>query len=187
MSTKVGFDMKVGVEWDFGSVVIEGDRVTLVPIAYQYAEVIFAEFTDEITRYMMPATPTTIGEIEAFIRTSMEDMAGKTDLTMAILKKDDGEFLGVCGLHGKSNLRQPILGIWLKKLAHGYHYGQEAMRCLAAWARDHVEMDHMIYPCDKDNIPSRKVAEHLGGHIIRRGRIRNMSGRVLNEVVYKIE
>jgi len=30
-------------------------------------------------------------------------------------------------------------------------------------ANDNLEFDYMIYPVDKDNIPSRKIAESFGG------------------------
>jgi ribosomal-protein-alanine N-acetyltransferase len=171
---------------DFGSVSIAGDRVKLVPISPEYAEVIFEEFTDEITRYMVPATPATLQEIHVFIQSSMSKMEENIDLTLAILKKNDDEFLGVCGLHGEFNPNEPILGLWLKKSAHGHKYGQEAIKVLAEWARQNIILDYMVYPCDKDNIPSRKIAENLNGSIFRSGEVKSMSGRVLNEIAYKI-
>lgn len=44
----------------------------------------------------------------------------------------------------------------------------------------------MVYPCDKDNIPSRKIAEKLNGKIFRTGEAKGMSGKTLIEVAYKI-
>lgn len=178
--------MKTKHELDLRSVVIDGDRVKLAPISRKYSGAIFAEFTDEITRYMMPATPSGIEEVEAFIVESLDRATNGTDVTFAILQRESEAFLGVCALHGKSDPRRPILGIWLKKAAHGHHYGREAIGILIAWARDNIELDHMVYPCDVDNIPSRKIAEYWGGEIVHEGTIRNMSGRILNEVVYKI-
>jgi ribosomal-protein-alanine N-acetyltransferase len=171
---------------DFNSISIEGERIRLVPISHQYADIIFAEFTDEITRYMVPATPADIGEVESFINAGLDNMANKVDIILVILKKETEEFLGVCGLHGRSTPMQPELGIWLKKSAHGNHYGQEAIRFLVQWSKKYIVMDYMIYPCDKDNIASRKIAEHLHGSIFREGQIKTRSGSVLNEVVYKI-
>lgn len=171
---------------DFSSVTISGNRVKLVPVSPEYAEIIFKEFTDEITRYMIPATPSNIEEINVFIQSSIRNMDENIDLTLAILKKNDDEFLGVCGLHGKINPNEPVLGIWLKKSAHGHKYGQEAIKVLADWARHNVIFKHMVYPCDKDNIASRKIAENLNGSIFRTGVVKSMSGRILNEIAYKI-
>ena len=171
---------------DFSSVIISGSRIKLVPISFEYAEIIFREFTDEITRYMIPATPSKIEEVNLFIQSSIGNMHEKTDLILAILKKPDEEFLGVCGLHGIPDPEESALGIWLKKGAHGHKYGQEAIKALADWARQNIVLRHMVYPCDKENIPSRKIAESLNGSIVREGEVKSMSGRILNEVVYNI-
>lgn len=178
--------MKIRNPLDFNSIIILGSRVKLVPISAEYSKIIFQEFTDEITRYMVPATPTKIEQINDFIQSSISNMNKNIDLTLAILNKTDGEFLGVCGLHGKLNPDEPILGIWLKRSAHGHKYGQEAIKVLADWARENVIFKHMVYPCDIDNIASRKIAENLDGSIFRTGEVKSMSGRILNEVAYKI-
>lgn len=178
--------MKTKSPLNFSSVRISGDRIRLVPISPEYSEIIFKEFTDEITRYMVPAVPANIEEINVFIQSSIRDMEENIDLTLAILKKNDDEFLGVCGLHGKLEPNEPVLGIWLKKSAHGYKYGQEAIKLLADWARKNIMFNHMVYPCDIDNIASRKIAENLNGSIFRTGKVKSMSGRTLNEIAYKI-
>lgn len=171
---------------DFCSVTISCERIKLAPISAVYSEDIFKEFTDEITRYMVPATPSNIDQINDFIQSSIDSMQNNIDLTLAIVEKTNDEFLGVCGLHGRFNRNEPVLGIWLKKSAHGYKYGQEAIRALADWARHNVIFEHMVYPCDKDNVASRKIAESLGGSIFRTGEVKSMSGRTLNEIAYKI-
>lgn len=178
--------MQTRTSVQFNTVTITGDRVRLVPISEQYADIIFNEFTDEITVFMVPATPAHIDQIHDFIRASTKNMSDNTELTLAILDKDSEEFLGVCGLHGKANPDEPVLGIWLKKNAHGKRLGQEAIRLLAEWVRSNLIFNFMIYPCDRDNIPSRKIAEKLHGIIFRKGEVKSMSGRILNEVAYKI-
>lgn len=171
---------------DFNSVQIDCQRLLLVPITQVYSEVIFKEFTDEITRYMIPATPKDIREIDSFIEASIANMEQGNDIILVILDNMTREFLGVCGLHGRPNPNEPMLGIWLKKSAHGNHYGQEAIKYLADWTRKNIVHSHMIYPCDKANIASRKIAEHLGGVVFHEGQTKSMSGNVLNEVAYKV-
>jgi len=178
--------MQTRTDLRFNSVTISGNRVKLVPISDLYADTIFEEFTDEITRLMAPATPTHIDQIHDFIHSSVTNMDQNLDLTFAILDKNTEEFLGVCALHGQLSPNEPVLGIWLKKSAHGNRFGQEAVKSLADWARQNLIYDFMVYPCDKDNVPSRKIAEHLNGAIYRTGQVKSMSGRILNEVAYKI-
>jgi ribosomal-protein-alanine N-acetyltransferase len=171
---------------DFTSITISGSRVRLVPVSPEHAEIIFREFTDAITRYMVPATPSCIEEVHDFIRSSITNMKNHSDLTLAILNREDGEFLGVCGLHGKSSPGEPALGIWLRKSAHGQKYGQETIAVLVGWARQNVIFNYLVYPCDRGNIASRKIAESLQGSIIRTGEVKSRSGRILHEIVYKI-
>ena len=105
---------------------------------------------------------------------------------LAILAKDTDEFLGCCGLHGRENPREPELGIWLKKSAHGRGFGREAVAAVRDWAERHLIVDAFIYPVDRNNTASRKVAEALGGTIVRSELIKTMSGGELDAVVYKI-
>ena len=179
--------MKTRTDIHFSSVTISGKRIKLVPISDLYADTIFKEFTDDITRLMMPATPTHMDQIHDFIHASISNMEQNLDLTFAILDKNTEQFLGVCALHGQHSPNEPILGIWLKKSAHGNHFGQEAIQHLAEWARLNLIYDFMVYPCDKDNIASRKIAEKLNGTIFKTAEVKSMSGRVLNEVAYKID
>ena len=46
--------------------------------------------------------------------------------------------------------------------------------------------NYLVYPVDKENIPSRKIAECLDGKIFREETRVSMSGLVLNEVAYRI-
>jgi len=171
---------------NFRTVSIYGPRVQLSPISDAYADEIFAEFTDEITRLMIPPTPKSVDEIRDFIRRCHANIENGTDLTFTILNRCNSEFLGVCGLHGIPDPQQPMLGIWLKKSAHGNKYGQEAIAALVEWARSNLVYDYLVYPCDEANLPSRKIAETLNGSIFRKGKVKSMSGRELNEIAYKI-
>ncbi len=96
------------------------------------------------------------------------------------------EFLGLCGLHLAAQFPEPELGIWLKKSAHGNGYGLEAIAGIKTWAEAHLAFERMIYPVDRKNRPSRKIAEALGGRIFLEQRVMSMAGIELDEVVYAI-
>lgn len=166
---------------------IESSRLRLAPLSEAYTEEIFRSFTPEITRYMLPAPAAHISETRAFIATALVERDRGDDLHFVICRRSNGEFLGVCGLHGTRRRDEPELGIWLKAEAHGSHYGREAIVALSDWAAGHLEFSRLIYPVDRRNIPSRKIAEALGGAIIDERKVVSMSGAELDEVIYGIE
>jgi len=171
---------------DYLLISIAGPRITLCPIDNKYGKDILAEFTADITRFMLPAPVDNIEQADDFIQRSRRNMARHKELVFVIATNDGNEFLGVCGLHGHQNPKIPELGIWIKKSAHGQKLGREAIHTLVNWAKDNLSIDGFYYPCDRDNIASRKIAQSLGGSIISETTRQNMSGATLNEVVYKI-
>lgn len=170
---------------DLKNLIIESERLKLVPTSEDYAQDIFREFTDEITRFMMPKTPQKIEETLEFIRASREAMDKGEELEVVILDKDTGEFIGHGGIR-RLNTNAPVLGIWIKKGAHGHKYGKEAVKALKEWVDKNLNYEYLEYPVDKKNIPSRKIAESLGGIIAREVKKTNMAGNILDEVEYRI-
>lgn len=114
-------------------------------------------------------------------------MRAGLELVLAITKANSGEFLGICAVHGTDDPQVAELGVWIKKSAHGKKVGREAVRYLAEWGRKNLLRSYFIYPVDRDNIPSRKIAESLGGIVLEERVRKSMSGATLNEIVYKIE
>ena len=161
---------------DLRTLIIDAERVRLEAMSAQYTEVIFRHFTPEITKYMMPAPPTAIAQTEAFVAFAISGLERGDDLHFAICHKQQDEFIGVCGLHGRGHPTEPELGIWIKKPAHGNGYGLEAIRALKAWADRNIEFDRLRYPVDRRNIPSRRIPESLGGRIIEERKVMSLGG-----------
>ncbi|MBE9193456.1 GNAT family N-acetyltransferase [Gloeocapsopsis crepidinum LEGE 06123] len=164
---------------------ISTERLILKPISMIYKEVIFSEFTEEITTYMYPCPAQDISETEAFISDSIGEMVDSWGLTFVILKRECQEFLGCAGFH-RIDRKNPELGIWLKKTAHGNKYGLEAVTAIKNWADKNLDYKYLRYPVDKANIASRKIPEALGGKIVDEYYKINMSGKSLNIVEYRI-
>ncbi|MBH8572134.1 GNAT family N-acetyltransferase [Nostocaceae cyanobacterium CENA369] len=164
---------------------ISTKRLLLQSISLAYKEVIFREFTEEITTYMHPRSPQNISETELFLSASLSNMQNGDELVVAILDKDSQEFLGCSGIH-KLNSKHPELGIWLKKSAHGNGYGLETITALKEWAESNLDYEYLIYPVDRANIRSRKIPERLGGQIYREYEQINLSGKILYLVEYRI-
>lgn len=171
---------------DCTNVEVGTDRLLLLPISEKYAEEIFRGFTAEVTRYMFPKSPNRIEETHEFINRSLKGMRRGEDLQFTITAKESGEFLGCCGLHGHDNPKTPELGIWLKIAAHGSGLGKESIVALKQWADENLVYDYLTYPVDRDNVPSRKIPEALGGEIFEESHCMSQDGRMLDIVVYRI-
>lgn len=169
----------------FEDLVIVSQRISLTPISERFREDIYREFTSEITRYMMPPPPQDISETLEFIRSSIEGMQRSEELVFVIVDTE-GQFLGCAGLHSRESSLTPELGIWVKKCAHGSALGREAVRCLRDWASENLKLSYFIYPVEKNNLASRKIAVSLGGEIIKEQKTLSLSGNLLDEVVYHV-
>jgi len=170
---------------NFEDLVISSRRISLTLISERFSKDIYREFTAEITRYMMPPPPQDISETLEFIRSSIEGMQRSEEFVFAIVDTG-GQFLGCAGFHARESSLTPELGIWIKKSAHGSALGREAVHCLRDWASENLIVSHFIYPVEKNNLASRKIAESLGGAVIREQKVLSLSDNLLDEVVYEV-
>lgn len=161
------------------------ERLEMIPLSLDFAEDIFKNFTKDITIYMFPKPPVKIEETIEYIKSQLPKIETGNELQIVILDKNTKEFLGCGGLH-RLKSKNPELGIWIKKSAHGNRFGQEAVKGLKDWSEDNLNYDYLTYPVDKRNIASRKIAESLGGVIKKEYKKKNLSGNILDEVEYWI-
>ncbi len=164
---------------------ITTQRLLLLPVAPEYVDDIFNEFTAKITTYMYPSTPKRREETMEFIIGAREAAEKGEELQVSIFKNDTNEFLGGAGLHNLQN-EMPELGIWIKHSAHHHGYGKEAILGLIDFAKQHTKATHLCYPVDKDNLPSRKIPESLGGIIMRAFDKLTPRGVILHTLEYSI-
>ena len=170
---------------DFLNITIETERLLLKPISFDYAEEIFKEFTQEITKYMPPKPAEKIEETKMFIRNSLKGLEEGSNLQMVIINKNDNEFIGCIGLHNINTL-EPELGIWTKKSSHKNGYGLEAMNGLIEWANKNIKFKYLKYPVDKRNMASRRIPERNNGKIMKEYKNVGMGGNELDEYEYWI-
>lgn len=180
------FQAKPGRMFKCSEVEITAERMRLLPISEEYAREIFKNFTPEVTTYMVPQPAICIEDTLTFISNARQGMEREENLQFVIVGKESGEFLGCCGLHGHGCPMTPELGIWLKQAAHGRRYGREAITAVKQWADEHLRYSYLTYPVDRDNIPSRKIPESLGGEIYEESLCPTRDGRFLDIVIYRI-
>ena len=100
---------------------LESDRLIQRPLTAADAPEIFREFTPEITALMVPAPPETLAAAAAFVARAAERARRGLGFQLAVLRKEDGAFLGCSAAEGLSG-RTPEIGIWIKKSAFGHGY-----------------------------------------------------------------
>ncbi len=167
------------------NVKIETERLILKPVSLEYKDMIFSEFTDEVTKFMFPSTPKQIEDTEKFINDSREKIKKGEDFGVSIFNKETNEFLGNGGIH-HLDTKTPELGIWIKKSAHGNKYGREAIAGIKEWTDKNIEYEYLLYPVAKENIASRKIPESLGGKVMRELIAKKQNGEDMEEVEYWI-
>ncbi len=166
-------------------VVIQSPRLRLVPLSSKYVPDIFTEFTAQIALYMTPLPASNISQTQEIVNAGIDCIKKGTDLGLVILDISTQEFLGMAGLH-RLTTPTPELGIWIKASRHGQGLGREAITALKSWADQNLTYNYLIYPVDKRNIASCKIAESLGGTIEAQYQKTKANGDLLDEVEYRI-
>jgi RimJ/RimL family protein N-acetyltransferase len=84
-------------------------------------------------------------------------------LDLAVVHAETGSVLGAVGLGSMSaTLRTAEVGYWLTAEARGHGYMTTAVRLLARWAFDRLELARLALTTDPDNAQSQRVAERCG-------------------------
>ncbi|MBS1494044.1 MAG: GNAT family N-acetyltransferase [Bacteroidetes bacterium] len=170
---------------DFTNFTLPTERLVLVPLSMKYKHDVFREFNTSITQYMFPKPPVIIEETEEFIRSGEEGIKSGNDLRVVMTLKNTNEFIGLARLNDvKTDI--PVLGLWVKKSAQGNAYGKEAITALYNWAKENLNYKYIKYNVDKDNIPSIKIPESLGGKIGGEKIMKSLAGHTLNILEYHI-
>jgi RimJ/RimL family protein N-acetyltransferase len=170
---------------DLTNIVIITDRLRIIPTSEKYANDIFMECTPEIARFLSFDPTGIIEDTIKYIRSSQEKIKSREEMPVVILDKISNEFIGCGGIH-EIKTKKPELGLWIKKSAHRKGYGKETISAFINWIKANLEFEYISYPVAKENIPSRKLIESLGG-IVKGERIfTSPTGKVLDEVEYRI-
>jgi RimJ/RimL family protein N-acetyltransferase len=171
---------------DLSTLILTGKRVNLAPLIPSHSHDLLKEFDANITQFMVPAPINSITHAMGFIGATNQLKRQNKALILAVIHPISNLFLGCVALITRPDIDKPEIGIWIKKSAHGHYYGRDAVRTICEWASEALCFKALIYPVDKRNIASRKIAESLGGQIVREQITLKEGGGNLNEVVYEI-
>jgi RimJ/RimL family protein N-acetyltransferase len=144
---------------------IESHRISIRPFAENDADEAYRCITPSLTRYMSWEPPATRADFDNVWRGWLPAIADGSDFVFAIRQREEGDFLGLVGLHHVQT-KNPELGIWIREDRHGEGFGVEAVALVATWATQTIGIERFVYPVAEANYSSRRIAESLGGVVI---------------------
>ncbi|MCC8405957.1 GNAT family N-acetyltransferase [Paraburkholderia sp. MMS20-SJTN17] len=146
---------------------IESARLSIRPFSTIDADLSFPCITPSLTRFMAWDPPASREDFDRIWQSWLPAIDDGADFVFAIRERDAGGFLGLAGLHYVRNT-SPELGIWIREDRHQEGFGREAVGLVAGWASRTLRVASFTYPVAEENIPSRRIAESLGGVIVER-------------------
>lgn len=102
---------------------------------------------------------------ERYCRQSRGRWLLSQDFVIGIFDAASGRVLGTSGFHlrhGPVSLGIAEIGMWIRADAAGRHLGRRVLGLLLAWGFRQWPWQRIVWQCDVDNLPSRRVAEACG-------------------------
>ena len=140
-------------------------RLTMAAFKPADARESFIEANDRIARFMSWNPPESEDAYGAIWRASLADMKIGRQLSLVIRVANTNEFIGSAGLQPADDLLLET-GVWIKTTAQRKGFGREAVAGVIAWASDAFHPSGFLWPVVDENMPSRALAESLGGKVI---------------------
>jgi RimJ/RimL family protein N-acetyltransferase len=133
--------------------------------------------------------PPSVAETEKVMRECAGKWALRTDLTLLLFRKDDGDLVGGSGLHLMDwSVPRFEIGYWVRRRYEGQGFIVESTQAIARFAFDVLRARRVEIRCDARNARSVRVAERAG--FLLEGRLRNQAiapdGAVRDTVIYAL-
>jgi RimJ/RimL family protein N-acetyltransferase len=162
-------------------------RLRLRPFRDADAGALFALHSDpHVLRYWDSPPWTDPSRAAGFLTTCRQLEEEGTGVRLAVVRGDDGAFLGWCGLsRWNPTYRSAAIGYVLAATAWGQGYATEAARAVLGWAFARLDLNRVQAETDTRNIASARVLEKLG--FVREGTLREdcvVDGEVSDSWVY---
>jgi RimJ/RimL family protein N-acetyltransferase len=154
-------------------------RLVLTPINLDDQIDLAKYFTQEVCEYMDNSPFNNFMETLAFVKYHKAKMEFGYYLTL--VARIDGKFVGVVCIN-KANELVPEFGIWVAKHQQSKGYAKEMIHVAYQWALDQNKYKYILYPSVAENIPSRKLAQYIGGHYLYHNK--EMIGSYMRTVIY---
>jgi RimJ/RimL family protein N-acetyltransferase len=139
------------------------ERLLLRKLQHSDAASMFEYRSDqEVSKYQM-WEPQTYDQVNAFI----EDLSSRELFIcgvwsqLAIVRREDGEMIGDCGIHMSEDCRQAEIGITLARKMQGHGYASEALRGILDYLFG-LGMHRAFCSIDPRNLPALALVQRLG-------------------------
>lgn len=155
-------------------------RLELQPLSAADANEVHAAITPTLTRFMAFDPPESAQAFEGIWRGWLRHIDEGSEYTFVVRERRTGTFIGITAVHD-AQTRQPELGIWIAEREQGKGYGREAVTAALRWCVARFSPEAFRYPVAVENLASRRIAEGLGGVVVRTEQVAKYL-----QVVYRI-
>jgi 8-oxo-dGTP diphosphatase len=115
----------------------------------------------DVAKFLATAPhPYSEDDAKAFLARAAETRAKGEAYGFAILRKEDGKLIGMCGLHLKEGCYE--IGYWIAKPLWGQGYATEAVRKVLAFGFHDLKATEIWANWYHDNLASGQVLRKLG-------------------------
>ena len=168
------------IQDSFGLTQLNSKRLEFSCFQEKDASEAYVAITPNLARYMAWDVPESDEQFREVQMSWLQKMQSQDKLVFVIRDYNTREFIGLCGLH-RLKSEAPTVGIWVKEQQHGHKFGREAVETLIKFAFEKLGLRQLYYPVAEENWASRKIAETLGGKIIK-----HLAQRKYMAVIYEI-
>jgi RimJ/RimL family protein N-acetyltransferase len=147
---------------------IETERLLLRRLSEPDADAFAELFNDpQVLRFIAVKQPYTRDDALERIRDDVRAWDELGQRIVAIEERATGRFAGRVLLYDWPQFGETEIGWTLMADARGRGYATEAARALIEWGFANLDVPYLVSMVNRDNEPSRRVAERLGMSVLR--------------------
>jgi len=142
---------------------IKTERLIIRPMRMEYLESTHKYASDiNNTKFMLSLPSDTIEETKAFLKYCEEEWKKEkpADCEFALIK--DGVHIGGVGFSVNEEYDTANIGWILNPDYHKFGYASEAAIAVINYAKEHLNIHHIIATCDTENSASENVMKRIG-------------------------
>jgi RimJ/RimL family protein N-acetyltransferase len=122
----------------------------------------------EVMKYVHGGEPYTENEIDEFLARQTRQLAEHGVTMGALVEKQSGRIVGVCGVQPLGASGDLEIGWWLAREVWGRGYATEAGGAAMRHVLETLARPRVVAVIDPGNVASQRVVERLGMHLVGR-------------------
>ncbi|HWQ57376.1 MAG TPA: GNAT family N-acetyltransferase [Clostridia bacterium] len=149
--------------------IIQTERLLLRPFLESDAEALHAISNQPHVLRRMPDWESTVEETRGLIRyfEARQRLANKSEAKVLFALEHEGSIIGMIGVGNKEEVNDEIeIAFFIGEAHAGKGYMTEAAKAVSRWVLTNLDLDYLMAIVEPDNIPSRRVVEKCGFHML---------------------